>query len=371
MARILISANTFWYTYNFRLSTILRLQGMGHEVCVAAFSDDKYKNKIQKLGCSTFIIGVDARSISIKKELFSIYKFVKVYKDIKPEIILSFTTKNNIYGSLASYILRIPVITNVSGLGRIFSSDSNLALRFLIKIILKSALKCSEHVFFQNKDDLVTLGFDKKNISTKNSVLNGSGVDLKRFSFQGPASIKDESRFFFVGRFLKNKGILDFINVAYDLVNDKRLRFFLVGYPVDGEVGIAEINKWVEDGVIEYLGDSDNVENLLAEADCLILPTIYGEGTPKSLIEGLALGKYIITYNTVGARDTVIDGINGVAVPQSNISALKQAVLDYSYFSHDKRLKASLESRSLAESLYDQEHNIDSYVYEINNILNV
>lgn len=359
--KILISANTFWYTFNFRLSTIDAFLEKGFEVCVAALMPDVYEDKLKKAGCTTVVIGGDARGASIFKEAFTFLRVFNAYRIIRPDVILHFTPKSNIYGTFSARALGVPCVNNISGLGKVFSGSGNRLLRLFLRYLYSKTLSIAHHTFFQNQHDHDLLVRLQPKSLRKSSILRGSGVDLKKFAFQGPSNLEEKSSYFFVGRLIEEKGARVFIEIAKKLHTFPLYEFFVLGFPDESFITTKELQNLSDAGVLTYLGQSDNVVEFLRKADCVVLPTVYGEGTPKSLIEALALGKYIITYDIPGARDTVISGVNGEVVSKGDADALMEAIVRYGSKSDSDRAFAAKEARALAERDFDVIDNIEQY----------
>jgi glycosyltransferase involved in cell wall biosynthesis len=184
-------------------------------------------------------------------------------------------------------------------------------------------------------------------------VVNGSGVELQRFS---PVPLPGSSTFLLIARFLVDKGIREYVEAAQQVRrNNPRARFLLVGWHDDNpsSLGDEEVNGWVELGIIEYLGRLDDVRPAIAQADVYVLPS-YREGTPRTVLEAMAMGRPIITTDVPGCRQTVVEGRNGFLVPPRDASALAQAM---NRFIQDGGLAARMghESRRLAEERFDAE----------------
>ncbi|MFW5613626.1 MAG: glycosyltransferase family 4 protein, partial [Campylobacter hyointestinalis] len=256
----------------------------------------------------------------ILKTIFELYK---LYKQLKPDIVLNFTIKPNIYSSLICRYLKIPCISNITGLGTIFIKQNFITK--IAKFLYKIALNKNKSIFFQNDDDKKL--FLKYNlISQKNNidVLPGSGVDLDKFK-PSPKVDNDKFIFLFIGRLIRDKGISELIEASIMLgAKYDNFKIWLLGeLGVQNNTAISqdELNGWLKNDFIEYLGTTDNVADIIAKSDCVVLPS-YREGTPRSLLEAAAMAKPIITTNTVGCRDVVSDGINGLLCEVANAKDL-------------------------------------------------
>ncbi|MGG2140291.1 glycosyltransferase family 4 protein [Symbiopectobacterium sp. RP] len=369
MITIAISANTSWYIYNFRRNTILKLFALGYKVLIIA-PKDSYSIKLIDLGCDFISVDIQQRGKNPLKDLLTLWGFYKIYKKSKPAFVLNFTPKNNIYSTLAASYLKINVINNIAGLGSVFINDSmtNKIARKLYKISQPRANK----IFFQNKDDkefFLCKGIVNENII---DLLPGSGVDLERFSFS-PAPNDQVVRFILVARMLFDKGISYYARAAHKLkdIYGAEVEFYLLGF-IDGKhsgaIGKEQISSWVDTGYINYLGISDKVEEEIGRADCVVLPSFYREGVPRSLLEAAAMGKPIVTTNNVGCKETVEDGVNGFLCEPRSAESLIHAMDRIIKLSHEQRLAMGHKSRELVERKFDEKFVIEKYINAIKDV---
>ncbi|MDC9596815.1 glycosyltransferase family 4 protein [Xenorhabdus anantnagensis] len=371
MHTIVISANTSWYLYNFRKNTIIALINEGYRVIVLA-PYDNYTDKIIELGALFHNVYIDQCGINIINELRTIKELIIFYRKEEVSLVLNFTPKNNIYNTIIASSFNISIINNISGLGTAFIRK-NLLSRVL-RLLYKYSQRKSELIFFQNKEDL-NLFLNEKIISKeKTQIIPGSGVDLSRFSVRNPTEKKSkELRFLLIARMLYPKGVKHFVEAAkiikkrYDNVN-----FLLLGF-IDTKNPLAvkktEIDEWVKQGFVEYLGTSDTVEREIALADCIVLPSYYKEGIPKSLLEATAMGKPIITTDNIGCRETVIDSYNGFLCEPRSTSSLVNAIEKFIRMSYEERVLFGKRSRERAEKEFDEYIVIEKYLTSIRDVL--
>jgi len=365
---VVIAANTSWALYNFRRNLILSLIEEGYNIVAISMCDD-YSEKLKALGCQCVNIDVDSGGKNPFKDLKTIIQLFRLYGEILPFAVLHFTPKICIYSSIACRLNGIPFISNISGLG-IMSSETGL-LSILVKFLYKFSQKKAAKVFFQNESDrssFVDLGIVPSNNSDR---LPGSGVDLNFFSVERHeknANIK----FILVARMLKEKGIVEYVNAAkYIKKTRPNVEFLLLGPAgVDNPSSIAQstIDLWVEKGYINYLGATQNVKKYMANVDCVVLPSYYAEGVPRSLLEAGAMGKMIITTDSVGCRDTVDDGVNGyLCVPRSveDLTSKLERVIN---MTDDERLDMGLNSRRKMEKEFDEKIVLEEYIKTIKDI---
>lgn len=310
--KVVISINTTWNLVNFRSGLISALIHKGYDV-VAVAPSDKHLTDLKQLGCRFIHLSMDNMGTNPVRDSMLFVNYLLILWKEKPDVYLGYTIKPNIYGSLAAHFFNIPVINNIAGLGASFIRESwvTSVVRWLYKI----SLFRSHHVFFQNQDDLeMFVGQGLVRLS-QSSRLPGSGVNLLKFAYSPVSTfLRSDFKFLMVARLLWDKGVSEYVNAARRIRLDyPHVRFQILGFlDVENPTAVtkAEIQQWIEEGVVEYLGESDNVGPFLVDADCVVLPS-YREGVPRSLLEAAAVGRPIVTTNAVGCRDVVDDGETG------------------------------------------------------------
>jgi len=339
--KIIIAVNSTFNLINHRVGLIHGLLDEGYEV-IALSPTDEFATRLNELGCQHVALQMERKGTNIGKDLLLFWRYRRLLKQYMPDIFLGFTAKPNIYGSLAAQSLGIPVVNNISGLGTVFGAMSrtlvgNLLAR-LIKLLYRFSLLRSEKIFFQNKDDrheFIEQGIVKTNLT---DLLPGSGVDLDRFSYtpiitnqlaSKDNTEKKKTRFLLIARMLWDKGVGEYVEAA-TLLSQRysSSEFCMIGFLDFGNpeaISEAQINKWIAEDIVQYLGVIDDIRPEIAKADCVVLPVLCREGTPRSLLEAAAMGRPVITTNTVGCRETVDDGVNGyLCIPNDAIDLSKK-----------------------------------------------
>ncbi|QPB81335.1 glycosyltransferase family 1 protein [Proteus sp. GOKU] len=360
---IAITSNTSWYLYNFRKNTIISLINTGFDVYTISPFDD-YSEKLVNLGAKHINIKIDSASKNPFIDLYTLISFYKICNQFKFDVILNFTPKNNIYGTLAAKLNKIKVINNIAGLGTLFIND-NISSK-LARNLYRYSQKYANKIFFQNNDDLTL--FLERNYVKKSQIdrLPGSGVDLSRFTLSLSEN-KEKLRFILIARMLYEKGITFYIDAARILKKkyDNKVEFCLLGFVgVNNPSAITheQMNNWVSEGIINYLGTSDTVEQEIAKADCIVLPSFYREGVPKTLLEAGAMGKPIITTDNVGCRETVTHGFNGYLCQPKSVSSLVDAIDTFIKLPYENKLKMGENSRKKIETEFDEKIVINKYL---------
>ncbi|GAA5040250.1 glycosyl transferase [Marivirga lumbricoides] len=365
--KIAITLNTSWNIYNFRFSLIQELLRSGHSVVAIAPHDD-YTEKLIQMGCSFEDVTMDSRGANPFKDLGLTYELYNIYKRTKPDVILHYTIKPNIYGTLAATALSIPVINNISGLGTIFLNDT-----WISKIALtlyRFSFKFPKQVFFQNQEDL-QLFLDKELIQRNIcEVIPGSGIDLSHFYPKEKTEIKPEKPFEFlmISRLIIDKGIREYV-AACAILQERGINatFSLLG-TLDEEHsrGIAseELEEWIQEGYINYLGSTDDVRPYIHNADCIVLPS-YREGTPRTLLEAAACAKPIVATNVPGCNNIVDDKRNGLLCKVKDENDLALKMKNMFYLGEEEQRKMGLEGRDIVERRFDHHIIIDRYMKAI------
>ncbi len=314
---------------NFRGPLITALIKLGHEVIVCAPNADiELEKKIKKLGAVYCHIPVNRSGLNPFIDFFTMWHLFLLFKKVKPEKILNYTAKPVIYGSIAGWLAGIKGIYSIiTGLGYAFigTDTKTKVLGFFVKVLYKLSLKVNTKVFFQNADDAGLFLSDLLVTKEKVAIINGSGVDLDHFK---PAPIPKEVSFLLIARLLKDKGIREFVNAAAVLKEKySNISFKLVGWLDENPSCITaeELKLWQEQGTIDYMGRLSDVRPAIKGSSVYVLPS-YREGTPRTVLEAMAMGRPVITTNAPGCKETVINGENGFLIPVKNVAQLVTAM---------------------------------------------
>ncbi len=366
--KIIICTNSAWNLANFRSELIRALVQKGHEV-VAVAPYDKYATRLEALGCKFLELNMDNGGTSPVRDALLLLRYWRLLRREQPGVFLGFTVKPNVYGSLAAHSLGIPVINNIAGLGAVFIRGGWLAQ--LVQGLYRAALGQSAKVFFQNPDDH-QLFLDGRLVQAKvTELLPGSGIDLHRFAVAPMPVANSKFRFLLIARMLRDKGVGEFVQAA-NLLRDRwpSVEFCLLGF-VDVQnpaaISRAEVESWVAQGCVNYLGVSDDVRNEIAIADCVVLPS-YREGTPRSLLEAAAMGRPIITTDAVGCREVVGHGVNGYLCKVRDVEDLAEKMNQMLSLSLEDRIVMGLRGRAKMEAEFDEQIVIGKYLAAIETI---
>ncbi|WP_324749094.1 glycosyltransferase family 4 protein [Sphingomonas sp. LY54] len=364
--RLVISINSSWNFVNFRAGLIRGLVDQGYEV-VAVAPEDAHSARIAELGARFVALPMDGRGTSPRKDAALFAGYLKILRAERPAAFLGYTIKPNIYGSLAAGLLGIPTINNVAGLGTAFLQRN--WLNRTVRILYKTALRRAEVIFFQNPDDrdlFVGEGLVPPGVA---DLLPGSGVDTRRFAPMERPTAHSGRVFLLVARMLWAKGVAEFVEAARDVrarFPDARFQVLgIVDETSKGAIDRATIERWAAEGAIEFLGSADDVRPHLAAANCIVLPTYYPEGTPRSLLEAAAMGKPLLATDVPGCRQIVDHGRNGFLVPPRDARALADAMARFCTLSDEAVALMGAASRERAEKEFDERIVIDRYIAAI------
>ena len=345
--RIAFVANTSWSIYKFRIHLLEKLIQNGFSVFVLA-PRDRYTEKFEDIKGLTFIQLTKFRAKSIS--LFHNYQLRKElarhYSQIRPALIFHYTVKANLYGSRAAARTHCPSISVFTGLGYAFS---NSLLRSFVQAKLRPALKKNVGNWFLNSDDQ-QLFIEKKLVKKeKTFLLPGEGVDTDKF-YATSYEPRPEVTFLLIARIIKHKGIYEFVRAAEILQGkDLPVKCQLLGFFDEGSriaISRREVEEWQQKGLVDYLGETDDVAPFIRLADCIVLPS-YREGMPLSLLEGASMCKTLIAADTPGCRAIVRDGINGFLCKARDGIGLAGAMEKYYRLPPEEKRKMGLAGRQL------------------------
>jgi len=352
---IAISINASWNIFNFRAGLIRALQGEGYRV-VALSPPDAWAPRLAELGIDHVPVAMDSAGVSPLHDLALLARYRRVLKRLGPDVFLGYTAKPNVWGSLAAQSLGIKVINNVSGLGTAFIREGLLTR--IVTRLYRAAFRRSATVFFQNSEDrelFVTRGIVDPG---KAALLPGSGIDLARFAPRprGPAEAGPFA-FLMVARLLWDKGVGEYVEAAR-IVRRQRpdTSFRMLGF-LDAlnrtAVARAEVENWVADGLIDYLGDAEDVRPFIAAADAVVLPS-YREGLPRVLLEAAAMARPLIATDVPGCRHAVEEGVSGYLCAPRDAASLAAAMLRLMGLAEAERAAMGAAARARVETEFDE-----------------
>jgi len=356
--RVLVIGNYAPSLILFRGSLLAAMAARGHDVIASApDGDDATRAGLAAMGVGFEELAMKRAGLDPRADAATVALMVRRMRALRPEVVLNYTIKPVVWGGVAGRIAGVPHrFAMITGFGYAFQGQEKLGRRALahaVKALYRAGLAGVEAVFFQNPDDRAE--FEQMKLLPRDArveVVRGSGVDIDHFAKEllpGGAPV-----FMFIGRLLAEKGILDYVEAARRVrAKHRDARFLVVGGldPNPASVRREQVEQWVLDGTIEWLGEVRDVRPELAKASVLVLPS-YREGTPRSVLEAMAMGRAVITTDVPGCRETIVDGSEGLLVPVRDPAALATACL--ALYEDRQRIVAMGEAgRRRVEELYD------------------
>ncbi|MCG8440963.1 MAG: glycosyltransferase family 4 protein [Caulobacterales bacterium] len=361
--KVLLSANTSWNLLNFRRPIIESLVAGGHEVVALAPRDD-HSAALEGLGCRFAPLTMDAKGMSPFADALLFARLWRFFRRERPDAVLGYTIKNNLYGGAAARRLGVPFLPNVTGLGTMFASETLFSR--LLWTLYRHAFGRSPTVFFQNRENM-ELALAKGAVTQSQArLLPGSGVDIAHFAPTPLPGDPARPAFLLIARLLWDKGVGEYAAAAR-AVRERHpgARFRLLGFHDESDPASVDrptLDGWIADGVLEYVGQTDDVRPFISRSDCVILPSYYREGTPRSLLEAAAMGRPIITSDMPGCRDVVIDAASGFLCRPRDVTDLIDKIEAVIAAGPDGRARMGAQGRALIARDYDQRHVVEAYM---------
>jgi glycosyltransferase involved in cell wall biosynthesis len=365
--KIAVVLNTSWNIYNFRMNFLKELLAQGHEVHTVA-PVDNYTPHLLDAGFIHHPVKMDSRGANPIRDSRLIVELYRIYKEVQPDVVLHFTIKPNVYGTLAAALLGIPSINNVCGLGTAFLKRNLLSIVAIL--LYKISFTFAHKVFFQNSDDL-KLFVDKKLVAkTAADLVPGSGIDLKKFQ---PTAFKRNEKFTFllISRLITDKGIMEYITAVKNLKQmGINARFQILGAKDPAHkrgIQTEVIDEWINSGTVEYLGTTNDVRQFINQADCIVLPS-YREGTPRTLLEAASSCKPIIATDVPGCNHVVTHTYNGLLCKLKDADDLADKMNQIASFDDEVLRQLGKNGRSKMEAEYDESLVINKYLHALKQI---
>ncbi len=362
MRRILILANFDVGLYKFRKELIQKLLKQGNEVYISLPDGELVKN-LKKMGCRFVDTYVDRRGINPKTDLKLLLFYKKLIKKLKPDIVITYTIKPNIYGGMICRFFRIPYAVNITGLGTAFQKDG--AVKKLVVNLYRIALKKAKVVFFENagnKQELLKYNIVKEE---QTCILNGAGVNLEEYPFcEYPE--EGETRFLFIGRVMKEKGVDELFEAAERIKSKYENVYFNIVGPMEDDYK-KKVDRLVERGIIEYHGYQQDVKPFIERCHCFVLPS-YHEGMANTLLEAAAMGRPLITSRIHGCMETVEEYKNGFLVEVGNSEQLYESLERFHSYNYIKKIEMGQVSRKRVENNFDKRAVVSLTLKKLENI---
>ena len=359
----MLMANESSSFYSFRLELIEGLLAAGYHLQIS-LPYGKEADLLVKKGCEFIDTPLERKTKNPFKDLALLCRYMKILRQHKPDVVLTFTIKPNIYGSMACAMRKIPYITNITGLG---TATGNKSLIQEITVMLYKIAMCkAKDIFFQNKSNMKF--FHEKGIRRDiGTLIPGSGVSLGRFTPQEYPS-DDTIEFIFMARIMKEKGIDQYLEVAKQMrAKYPKTRFHILGSYEDLSYRPI-IEELMEKEIVMYHGKQFDTRPFVAKSHCTIHPSFYPEGISNVLLESEATCRPVITTDNHGCKETVNDGETGFIVPMRDTNALIETVEKFINLPYEQRKQMGLNARKKVVEEFDRQTVVNKYLEQIETI---
>ncbi|WP_153099864.1 glycosyltransferase family 4 protein [Paraburkholderia hayleyella] len=363
--RISLVCNTAWAIHTYRHGLIRTLLARGVEVTVLAPPDRAFE-PLRAMGCHCIALPLAAQGTNPLADLRTLGALYRRYRALRPQLVFHYTIKPNIYGSIAAWLARVPSVAVTTGLGYAFIQSGRTA-RFARRLY-RFAFRFPREIWFLNQDDQATFLAQKLLVHPERAqLLHGEGVDLEHFAFcpLPPSAPPAPFVFVLIGRLLWDKGVAEYVAAARQLrARYPHARFQLLG-PTDvanpSAISRANVATWEHEGVIDYLGEADDVRPAITAASCVVLPS-YREGVPRTLLEAAAIGRPIVATDVPGCRDVVEDGVNGFLCAARDANSLAAALTRILELDDAARQQMAERGRQKVSAEFDERDVIARYL---------
>lgn len=316
--------------YNFRGDLIKQIVASGYEVVVTGPNQIDV-DKIQALGARFIEVPIDKNGVNPLADLGYQKALKEIFCREKPDVVLGYTSKPVIYGSIAAKQAGVPhIAAMVTGAGYAFTAKTAKAkiIKAIMSMLYKKAFRCADVAIFQNRDDRDQFVKEKLVKACKCKIVNGSGVNMEKFT---PVPYPEKMTFFMLSRVMYSKGIREYLQ-ACEIVKKRypQVRCMLLGAceGIQDSISADQLQEYIQQGIIEHFGETDTVADYYKQCSVYVLPS-YREGTPRTVLEAMAMGRAVITTDAPGCRETVIDGETGFLVPVCDGEAVAQAMIKF------------------------------------------
>lgn len=363
MKKVLILANYGMGLYKFRKELLSEL--VKHYEVYISVPNSEFSNEFANMGCQVLATEIDRRGTNITSDLKLLNQYNKIFKEVKPDVVLTYTIKPNIYGGIVAKKYKIPVICNITGLGTALSADNIFSK--VLKKLYKIGISKADTVFFQNRFNLKF--FEKNKLLSNNSqvfLLPGSGVNTNEFELLDYPKSNKQTHLVFISRIMKDKGIEELLDaVEYFKETNKNIHFHICGFDEEGyEVQLKKLN---DEGILTYHGMINDIRPILKEAHALVHPS-YHEGMSNVMLEAGASGRPLIASNIPGCKEIVNDGETGFLFESKILKDLIDKIERFLALSITEKENMGLKSREKIVNEFNREIVIDKYIKSIEQI---
>lgn len=356
--KVLLAINFDEGLYNFRKELLEALIKAGYEVHIAV-PDGSFIKRLCRMGCLFHDTHLNRRGKNPLQELSLIRRYDALLKEIRPDVVLTYTIKPNLYLGFLCRLRKIPYITTITGLGT--AVEGYGILQGITKRLYKAALLKAAVVFFQNETNerlFSELGIAKG----RHRMLPGSGVNLQRFAYQ-PFPEGDTTEFLFISRVMKEKGIEEYLDAAEVIKKEHPEAVFrILGFLEDDYTGRKRFDRLRQEGVIQFEGSVENVIPYIRNSQCTVHPSYYPEGMSNVCLESAACGRAVITTDRAGCRETIKNGSSGFLVKERDSHDLIEKIRQFLALPIEERIRLGRNGRAYMEEKFDRSIVVQNYL---------
>lgn len=359
--KFLFLSNSIGGLMNFRKELIEQLSSQGHDIHISS-PIERSTEYFENLGCQIHPLSMKQRGTNPFSEIKLIKSYVNLLKKLEPDVVLAYTIKPNIYGSIACRKYGIPIIASVTGLGNAIENGG--FLQRISIMLLRWGLYKTDHVFFQNQESQDF--FSHKGIKLKSqSLIAGSGVNLDKFHTTEYPDVRNGVKFLFIGRMLEQKGLKLYMEAAVKLKKEyPDTEFHIIGIKDDPNLSDL-VEQYHRSGIIIFHGEQKDVRPFISIVHCQVHPTFYPEGMSNVLLESAAMGRPAITTDRSGCREIVDDGETGFIIPQRSKEALIDRMREFINLSWEDMKAMGEKARKKVEKEFDRQMVVNEYIKKI------
>ena len=360
MKKVLMLGNHEIVIYNFRKELVERMISEGYEVYVSLPYGPKVEY-LKEMGCKFIDTPINRRNTNPIEDIKLFNDYMKILKEVKPDVVLTYTVKPNVYGGIACRLNKIPYICNVTGLGSGYLNGG--IVQKIVKNLSRISFKKANKVFFQNTADMNLL--IKQNVVNENyGLLPGSGVNLNSYKVLPYPPEFEPISFNFIARVMKDKGIDEYLEAAKRIKEKYQNTIFNVIGMIDQPHYKEILEDYEEKGIIKYHGFQNDTIPFIKQCSCTINPS-YTEGMSNVLLESAACGRPIIASNIPGCKEIIDEELNGYTFEVKNVNCLVSKIEKFININHKEKIKMGLFGRSKVEREFDRQIVVNKYINEI------
>lgn len=344
-----------------RMELVERLLAEGHRV-VVSLPFETAKELLTDMGCECIDTAVDRHGMNPFKDLKLLLNYRRIIRKTRPDLVLTYTVKSNVYGSIAARLCRVPCVSTVTGLG--ISVENGGLKQKLILFLYKFGIRKNKKIFFQNRTNMEFMQA-RKIVGENIALLPGSGVNLQKHApFPYPTVENDRYTFLVIGRLMRDKGTEELLCAARAIKADfPQVTFRLLGF-IDGDFEQA-VGRAIEDGIVEHVGQVDDVHSYMETSHATVHAS-YHEGMANALLESAAAARPVIATDVPGCRETFDDGVSGIACRARDAKSLEDAIRRFIALPYEEKKNMGLRGREKVEREFDRNLVVNAFLGELN-----